>query len=102
MKSGQYRVLTSRKTDYPEPIILKKGDIGETGKEYTGKEPWRGWIWCEKNGEKGWVPHQMLEKIEERQAKVLEDYNGTELTAVFTSYPADRSRHFRIASACFG
>jgi hypothetical protein len=40
----RYRVLKSRKTNYPDPIVLKKGETVTIGEEYKEKETWKGWI----------------------------------------------------------
>lgn len=74
-----FRVLQSRRTDYPEPIVLKKGEMVMVGEEYKGKGTWKGWIWCESPAGKGWVPYQIIEMISDSIGKVKEDYIATEM-----------------------
>ncbi len=75
----KYTVTRSRKSDYPIPIKLLKGDIVKT-KGSSNSTPWKNWIMCELNGNSGWVPIQYVDKLEEEKAIIREDYDATELT----------------------
>jgi len=75
----RYRVIQSRKTNYSDLIVLKKGEIVTIGEEYKEKETWKGWIWCETSEKKCWVPYQIIEKQGERYGKLKEEYIATEL-----------------------
>ena len=76
-----YIVLESRNTDYPEPIVLQKGDIVRLGEVYTGDE-WENWIWAVKDNLKGWVPLQIIARQNDSFACVTEDYTARELNVV--------------------
>jgi hypothetical protein len=71
-------VIKAHTTDFPNPLILKAGDILKTEPKKT---EWPGWVWCtEKDGNSGWIPANYLE-IENNTARMRCDYNATELTA---------------------
>ena len=75
----KYKVIKERKSDYPNPIEVKKNEIVSVGKEYTENDNWQHWIECiNKEKISGWVPKQIL-KIENDSAIVLEDYSANEL-----------------------
>ena len=74
----KYIVVKKRKSDYPNPINLKTGDIVKVGETYSGAEDWNNWIKCSKDGIDGWVPAQIIDG-NGTYAKVLEDYDATEL-----------------------
>jgi len=78
-KPHRYRVLQSRKTNHSVPIVLKKGETVTIGEEYKEKNTWKGWIWCETSEKKCWVPYQIIEKQNERQGKLKEEYITAEL-----------------------
>ena len=71
-------ITESYSSAYPDPIRLSSGDaivIGKTDSE------WPGWYWCtDKNGKAGWVFEFYLELIDDSNARVKHNYDGTELT----------------------
>jgi hypothetical protein len=75
----RYVVQQPRKSPYSRPIALAKGEIVSVGEEYRGEEPWEGWIWCEKDATKCWVPFQIVERTTSGTGVVREDYVATEL-----------------------
>jgi hypothetical protein len=75
----KHKVIKDRKSDYPNPIELKKNEIVIAGEEYSENENWANWIECtNKKNISGWVPKQIL-KTEKNSAIVLEDYSANEL-----------------------
>lgn len=75
----QYKVIHPHQSNYPDPIVLAKGDIVHYGEEDT---EFPNWIFCEsiKSKKRGWVPKQILSTPnEELIAKVKEDYAAYEL-----------------------
>ena len=79
-KPVKYRVIKEYKSPYPDPLIFKKGDIVETGKEFTEDPDWKNWIWCERaDNTKAWVPEQYLE-ITGKKGTFKKDYNAMELS----------------------
>jgi uncharacterized protein YgiM (DUF1202 family) len=78
MKVKYCKVIAEYKSPFPDPLKIQKGDqVQLTEKE----SEWPGWIWCiNKNGKDGWVPRSYL-KIQDNHAKLLQDYDATEITA---------------------
>jgi hypothetical protein len=77
MKIKYCRVITEYKTPFPDPLKLQKNETVETKKK---ESEWKGWIWCiTKIGKEGWIPENYLE-IQGKIAKLLQDYDATELT----------------------
>jgi hypothetical protein len=75
----KHKVIKDRKSDYPNPIELKKNEIVSVGEEYTDNENWSNWIKCtNQKNISGWVPKQIL-KMEQSTAIVLENYSANEL-----------------------
>ena len=70
-------VTTARATDYPDPIILREGDVVEVGQTDT---TWPSFVWCTTSaGASGWVPDAYLQR-EGSRARARRDYEATELT----------------------
>jgi uncharacterized protein YgiM (DUF1202 family) len=70
-------VITDYKTPFPDPLRLQKGNVVKVEEK---ESEWPGWIWCiTKEGKKGWVPNSYLD-IQGKNAKLLQDYDATELT----------------------
>ena len=75
----KYKAIKERKSDYPNPIEIKKNEIVSIGEEYTDNKNWTNWIKCtNKENISGWVPKQIL-KIKNDSGTVLEDYSANEL-----------------------
>ena len=75
----EYIVVKERETDYPDPIIIKKGDIVITY-EKCNVVGWKNWIKCEVNRKTGWVPIQILKIINNWNTIANKDYTANELT----------------------
>jgi len=76
----EYIVIKSHRSEYPEPICLKKGEIITIGEEYEGPEDWKNWHFCTTPTHPGgWVPAQIIELLDASTGKVMEDYNAFEL-----------------------
>ncbi|MCR8843984.1 SH3 domain-containing protein [Paenibacillus sp. SC116] len=75
-----YSVVTKHRTEYPNPLVLLKGQSIFIGEKYSGPEEWDNWYYCttldHKHG--GWVPGQLIDVIE-AQGVILEDYTAKEL-----------------------
>ena len=72
------RVLKSYTTQYPDPIVLSKGDAVVVGERDTD---FPGWIWATAvaTGKSGWVPEHFL-LITGELAESRRDYSARELT----------------------
>ena len=76
----KYIVIKRHKSNYPDPIILEKGEKVKLGQKYDGPEDWPNWLYCYKldSSKEGWVPEQNIRKIGE-YGIVKEDYTAKEL-----------------------
>lgn len=76
----EYTVIESYKTNYPNPITIKKDMKVTIGDLYIGEENWENWRYCYTldNENQGWVPEQLL-GIENNHGIVLDDYTAKEL-----------------------
>lgn len=78
-KPGQKcRVSLAYEAAYPDPLIVKKGEMLAVGRSDT---QWPGWVWCTKeSGQSGWLPASYLDRTADRGI-ARRDYEATELTA---------------------
>ncbi|MDX5475905.1 MAG: SH3 domain-containing protein [Bacillaceae bacterium] len=77
---SKYTVIKDHKSNYPDPIILKKDQEVLYGEEDT---QYPNWIFCKSNSTKkeGWVPKQILTNPNpDGIAIVTKDYSAHELT----------------------
>ena len=73
-----YRVIENYEVCYPNPIVLKKGDIVTIEKWETNPD-WLGWAFCvDIRGIKGWVSQKYLNAMGP-SATAVADYEATEL-----------------------
>ena len=80
MEPQRYLVIQDHTSEYPEPITFEKGAPLSVGERYEGPEGWDNWLFCETPGQKGgWVPAQIIEIINDQQARALESYTAREL-----------------------
>ncbi len=76
----KYIVTKSHRSEYPDPITLKKGDAVAIGEKYEGPENWEDWYFCTTSGHTaGWVPRQAIERFDDGTGRALEDYSAQEL-----------------------
>jgi len=77
----KYTVIRQHISNYPEPIILTKGEKVRLGHEYSGTEDWPNWVYCYKldSSKAGWVPKQIIKKIGKTYGIVKENYTAKEL-----------------------
>jgi len=69
-------VVSSRASDYPDPLLLRAGDKVAVGDK---KSPWPGWTWITASGGKGgWIPETFIRRSGS-SGTVLRDYDATEL-----------------------
>lgn len=74
-------VTKEHMSSYPDPLILYKGQHVLLGKRDDGPEGWRNWIFCYNLDQTkgGWVPENIIEVIDEKNAAVTENYYAKEL-----------------------
>lgn len=75
MKKG--RVTESHAPVHEQVLVARAGERLRPGRV---DDEWPGWIWCvSESGTGSWVPEPYL-AIEGREARLLVDYNASELT----------------------
>jgi len=70
-------VIKNHKSEFPRPLVLKKGERLKANLEKTG---FAGWIWCtatDRNS--GWVPENFTERYGD-DCRMLVDYDAAELS----------------------
>lgn len=75
-----YVATGPHRSEFPEPISVSKGALMDVGEQYQGPENWENWYFCTVPGHSGgWVPAQIIERLDERQGRALDDYTAREL-----------------------
>ncbi|MCP4704695.1 MAG: hypothetical protein GY865_08805 [candidate division Zixibacteria bacterium] len=78
-KNNKVVIIKNYRSEFPDPLILKKGERLKIGRKKTN---YSGWIWCmDINGNGGWIPEKFV-KITEDSCVMLVDYDATELTVL--------------------
>jgi hypothetical protein len=67
------------KTNYPNPIILEQNEIVEIVEKENDNPNWKKWFFCKKQNKLGWVPEQIINRIENKKGIVTENYSAKEL-----------------------
>lgn len=76
----RYVALGQHRSEYPDPITFAQGAPLTVGEQYTGPEGWDNWYFCTTSGQSGgWVPGQIIERIDARQGRALRAYTAREL-----------------------
>lgn len=76
-----YLVTAPHRSEYPNPLILKREDKLILGERYQGPENWDNWIYCSTETHAGgWVPEQIIERLpDNRSGRALEAYSALEM-----------------------
>ena len=76
----EYRVIDSHRSDFPQSIRLRRGDVVSVTDKASTAFP--DWVFCTTTSEApgGWVPRSIL-RIDDAGGHVQEDYDATELDA---------------------
>lgn len=73
-------VTTPHTSEFPNPITLAEGTLLTVGEAYRGDEGWDNWFFCCTPGqEPGWVPEQIIERLDDQHARAREAYTAREL-----------------------
>jgi hypothetical protein len=76
----KYKVIKMHRSEYPNPIVISKGDRLMIGEKSDDHEAWEGWYFCQTlKGIQGWVPQQIIQWISEDQGEALDDYSAIEM-----------------------
>lgn len=79
-----YIALGQHVIENTDPIIFQKGTYLNIGEKYQGVENWNDWYFCQTNNHSGgWVPKQIIHRIDLNYGIALEDYNATELAVKY-------------------
>ena len=78
-KMKKFVTIQKWKTNYPNPILLEQNDIVEIIDKQNDNPKWENWIFCKKKDKLGWVPTQIINRIEKQKAIVKENYSAKEL-----------------------
>lgn len=83
MRTTGYVVTRAHTSEYPDPITFERGAPLTVGERYEGPEGWDDWYFCETPGQQGgWVPAQVIERIDDTTGRAREDYTARELDVV--------------------
>jgi len=78
----RYLVIQAHSSEFPEPMLVRKGDRVTVGERYDGPEGWPDWYLCTPAGQQaGFVPAQFLDRHADGSATMLEDFTNKELDA---------------------
>lgn len=82
--SNQFKVIAEHVSEFPNPIILVKGEqviIGEDPDPSNNHEAWINWLYCKKldGSNEGFVPEQIV-AVDGVHGTIREDYSAKELT----------------------
>lgn len=73
-------VTTPHTSEFPNPITFAEGAPLTVGEAYRGNEGWDNWLFCSTPGqEPGWVPEQIIERLDDQHARARESYTAREL-----------------------
>lgn len=76
----KYQVITAHRSEYPNPIMMTKGDKLIIGEKSDDNEIWNDWYLCEApNHVTGWVPKQVITFFNDNEGEASEDYSAKEL-----------------------
>lgn len=75
-----YTVIRQHRSEYPDPLIFSKGASLAIGEKYEGPEGWENWYFCSTvDHAGGWVPGQIIDRIDESRGTAREDFCTREL-----------------------
>ncbi|NMT36689.1 ligand-binding protein SH3 [Stenotrophomonas maltophilia] len=75
-----YIVTAAHRSEFPHPIILRRGQALVVGERYEGPEGWDDWFLCEAEGQQpGFVPAPVIGRDAQGGAFAAQDYCAREL-----------------------
>ena len=77
----KYIATKPHRSEYPDPLSFKKGDLLTIGEKYDGPEGWEDWYFCTTPGHTGgWVPRQIIDMLGDgTTGRALEEFTSREL-----------------------
>jgi hypothetical protein len=83
MHARKYLVTRPHQSEFPSPITFMKGAALVVGEEYKGEQAWDNWFLCSTPGQQpGWVPGQIIERLDGTTGRALDDYTARELDVI--------------------
>jgi len=67
------------KSNYPNPIKLEQNEIVRIKEKENDNPNWKGWMFCENSNSSGWVPEQIINRIEKNKGLIKERYSAKEI-----------------------
>lgn len=71
--------LKNWNSNYPNPIKLEKNETVEIVEKENNNPNWKGWIFCKNSNSSGWVPEQIINRIENNKGLIKENYSAKEI-----------------------
>ncbi len=72
-----YMVSKPRKSDYPHPIAVRKGEAVAILRESVQEDGWTGWTFCGTASGEGWIPRELI-AVHDGTGILLDDYCAEE------------------------
>lgn len=73
----EYEVVEPRKSEYPNPITVKKDERVECVEMSNPEGEWAGWVFCKSQNNEGWIPQQII-SIDGIKGVLTQDYTAKE------------------------
>lgn len=74
----KYVVTIGRKSEFPNPITVKKDELVECLQESDSNGEWAGWVLCRTKDNEGWIPKQIIHTTDDNAGIIEEDYCAEE------------------------
>ena len=76
----KYQVIKMHRSEFPDPIVIFKGDSLIIGEKYEGPESWDNWFFCETLSQtRGWVPGQIIKWLQGNEGEAQQNYSAKEM-----------------------
>ncbi len=76
----EYRVIKQHTSEFPNPMVISKGERLTVGEKSDDNEAWKGWYFCETQDQiKGWVPMQIIDWFNDHEGEARESYSAKEM-----------------------
>lgn len=76
----KYIALGEHRSEFPDPVTFAQGTLLTVGERYEGPEGWDDWYFCTTPAHPGgWVPGQIIERIDAQHGRALRAYTAREL-----------------------
>ena len=73
-----YKVIKNRESESLNPIVLKVDEKVICLEVSNSNGEWPNWVFCKTESHEGWVPNQIINKINAEEGIILEAYDARE------------------------